>query len=66
MKLPATISYGEEVFRPAGYRIPAIGEQYVGQDGHIKSRKASDATPAGRCLIVRVFNAEADFKGTQR
>ena len=62
--IPATISYGELVFRPAGYRVPAIGEMYVAKNGHIK--KCGILPPAGECLIVREFDAENDFKRKPR
>lgn len=63
-KLPALLSYGEEVYRPAGYRIPMKGEYYVARDGHIKCNMPKiDNNPKIPVLIVRLLNMEEDFKG---
>lgn len=56
--LPALLSYGENVYRPAGYRRPFPGEQYVARDGHIKT--CNNPRPNAHCLIVRPYS-ETDF-----
>lgn len=63
LKLPALISYGDKVYRPAGYRIPEAGEVYVGKNGHVKVCLATVALrPAAQMLILREYDADKDFK----
>ena len=60
-KLPVTISFGEEVYRTAGYRIPNIGDLYVSKTGRIAKCTNPPPFPEAR-LIVRLFDAEKDFQ----
>lgn len=63
--LPALVSYGEEVYRPAGYHIPATGDLYVSSRGHVArmlgpnhGRNIGLPTPR---LILRLFNGVSDL-----
>lgn len=49
------------VYRPAGYRVPNLGEMYVAKDGHIKRMVLENRAGAKPRLIVRVYRDE-DFK----
>ncbi len=59
--ITATISYKDMVYRPAGYRVPRLGELYIGSDGHIKRCSGQRPRPRLGMLIVREFNADEDF-----
>ncbi len=63
LKIPALISYGDMVYRPAGYRVPRFKEQYVGTDGHIHTCQPKKGNPPRvGMLIVRPYSPE-DFNG---
>jgi hypothetical protein len=59
--MPALISYGEYVYRSAGYGIPQPGELYVSKTGHIKIQRVNCQPPQSDVLLVRIYSPE-DFK----
>lgn len=61
----AMITFGDKVFRCAGWRIPELGEFYLSKTGKVKIYARNPVFVVPR-VILREWDPENDFRGERK